>query len=140
MKSVLESRSFYHWHLSKRGGLSAAGSLIATACAGLIIVASHRAWRPLVAAPGALVLAAFLALMAAAILLWWHFSRLQDEMFHKIQNYSFGRGALLTVAVLILWGLANLAALAPPISPITPLVIFVVAKSFFWTRAVRTWL
>ncbi|HWC55589.1 MAG TPA: hypothetical protein VG434_01295, partial [Sphingomicrobium sp.] len=68
------------------------------------------------------------------------FSSLQDEMFHRIQNYSYGWGATVTVAVLIVWGIANGATLAPPIDPFAPLLIFAMTKGFFWTVATRRWL
>ena len=61
-------------------------------------------------------------------------------MFHRIQSYSYGWGAGVTVAVLSVWGIAYGARIAPPIDPFAPVMIFAVVKGLFWSRALRTWL
>ena len=141
MKSISDSRFFYNWRMAKRGGGYLVGSLVAAGAAGAFAAAAGHASR--MAALGVTPvwgLAGFVALVVVAGALWWRFSSLQDEMFHRIQNYSYGYGAAVSMAVLAIWGVANAAGLAPPIDPLAPLIIFALTKSVFWTRAVRTWL
>src|SRR5690348_4016395 len=136
VNSFFESRIFYNWRMAKRGGLYLVASLIAAGAAGAFAGAARHSHR--MAALGispTMGLAGFVVLVLIAGLLWWRFSSLQDEMFHRIQNYSYGWGAAVTIAVLVVWGLANAATLAPPIDPIAPLVLFAVAHAFFWTVA-----
>jgi hypothetical protein len=141
MTSLFESRIFYNWRMAKRGAPYLVGSLVAAAAAGAFAGAARHSHR--MAALGispALGLAGFIILAMVTALLWWRFSSLQDEMFHRIQNYSYGWGAAVTIAVLVVWGIANAAGVAPPIDPIAPLVLFAVGHGFFWTVATRKWL
>ena len=141
MSSILESKIFYNCRMARRGGAYLVGSLIAAGAAGAFAAAARHA--PRMAALGvtpAWGLAGFVALALVATLSWWRFSSLQDEMFHRIQNYSYGWGATIAIAVLAVWGIANAAALAPPIEPLAPLIAFALAKTFFWTIATRKWL
>ena len=141
MSSIFESRIFYNWRMAKHGGAYLAGSLVAAAAAGLFSAAARHAPRmaPLGLSPTA-ALGGFVALCLLAAALWWRFSSLQDEMFHRIQNYSYGWGAAVSIAVLVVWGIANGARLAPPINPFAPLVLLGVAHAFFWMVATRKWL
>jgi hypothetical protein len=141
VNSFFESRIFYNWRMAKRGGLYLVGSLVAAGAAGAFAAAARHSHRmaALGIGPG-LGLTGFVVLVLIAGLLWWRFSSLQDEMFHRIQNYSYGWGAAVAVAVLVVWGLANAATLAPPIDPIAPLVLLALAKTFFWSIATRKWL
>ena len=141
LSSMFESRIFYNWRMAKRGGGYLVGSLIAAGASGLFIAATRHA--PRLTALGLSTQAAFGGFLAMALLsgiLWWRFSSRQDEMFHRIQNYSYGWGGATASTVLVLWGLAFGAGLAPPIDPIAPLLVFALAKSFFWTAATRHWL
>lgn len=141
VNSLFESRIFYNWRMAKRGGGYLVGSLLAAGAAGAFAAAARHSHR--MAALGitpALGLAGFIVLVLVTALLWWRFSSLQDEMFHRIQNYSYGWGAAVTIAVLVVWGIANSASLIPPIDPIAPLVLFAVGHGFFWTLATRKWL
>ena len=139
--SIAEQRIFYHWRLAKQGGAYLVGSLVAGCVAGAFIAAARHAPRmAMFHVPAVIALTGFLIFTAVAGLLWWLFSRQQDEMFHRVQNYSYGWGATFSVAVLIMWGIASGAHLAPPIDPIAPLIVFAISKTFFWMRAVRTWL
>ena len=141
VNSFFESRLFYNWRMARRGGLYLVGSLVAAGAAGAFAAAARHSHRmaALGISPGA-GLAGFVLLVVVAGLFWWRFSSLQDEMFHRIQNYSYGWGAVVSIAVLVVWGIANAATLAPPIDPIAPLVLFAVAHAFFWTIATRKWL
>ena len=141
MNSIFGSRIFYNWRMAKRGGIYLVGSLISAGAAGAFgAAAGHSSRVANLGATPAWGLAGFVVLVLLAGLLWWRFSSFQDEMFHRIQNYSYGWAGFLTVAVLIVWGIANLARLAPPIDPLAPLLVFAIVKAFFWTRAVRIWL
>ena len=141
LRSIFESRIFYNWRMARRGWPYLLGCLITAGAAGAFAAMARVSAHPV---PFGLTrpegLAGFVLLALLSGFLWWRFSRLQDEMFHRIQNYSYGWGAAVTVAVLIVWGIANGATLAPPIDPFAPLLVFAIAKSFFWTRAVRAWL
>jgi len=141
LSSIFESRIFYNWRMAKRGGAYLVGSLAAAAAAGAFAgAARHSARMASLGISPAMGLAGFVALVFITGLLWWRFSSFQDEMFHRIQNYSYGWGASVTVAILIVWGIASAAALAPPIDPFAPLFVFAIAKTFFWTAATRKWL
>jgi hypothetical protein len=141
LSSILGSRVFYNWRMAKRGGLYLVGSLLAAAAAGAFTgVARHPATPSGFSLSPAAGLAGFVLLALVSGFLWWRFSSLQDEMFHRIQNYSYGWGGAVSIAVLVVWGIANAARLAPPIDPLAPLLLFAIVKTFFWSRAVRTWL
>jgi len=141
LSSIFGSRVFYNWRMAKRGWPWLVACLIAAAAAGAFGSVARYSGHP---APFGLTraegLAGFVLLAIVAGLLWWRFSRLQDEMFHRIQSYSYGWGSAVTVAVLIVWGVANGATLAPPIDPFAPLLLFAVIKAFFWSIATRKWL
>src|SRR5690348_5989096 len=139
--SIFGSRIFYNWRMAKRGWPYLVACLITAGAAGAFggfaRVSPHRVPFGLSHAE---VLAGFVLLAILSGLLWWRFSSLQDEMFHRIQSYSYGWGAGVTVAVLTVWGVAYGAALAPPIDPFAPLMIFALVKAFFWSIATRKWL
>ena len=141
MVSIFESRIFYNWRMARRGGVYLVASLVSAALAGGLAAAAHHSSR--VANLGvspAMGLVGFVVLAFAAGLFWWRFSSFQDEMFHRIQHYSYGWGAAVSMILLIIWGIANAAQLAPPINPWAPLFLFAIIKAMFWTKAVRTWL
>lgn len=145
MSSVLRwifgSRIFYNWRMARRGWPWLVACLLAAMAAGAFGGFARYSGHP---APFGLTrtegLAGFVLLAVVAGLLWWRFSNLQDELFHRIQSYSYGWGSAVTVAILIVWGVANGATLAPPIDPFAPLLLFAVVKAFFWSRAVSKWL
>ena len=141
LSSIFGSRVFYNWRMARRGGVYLVGCLIAAGGAGAFAGIARNAKRMAELGIGpAEGLAGFVVLALVSALLWWRFSSLQDEMFQRIQNYSYGWGGALTVAVLIVWGIASAATLAPPIDPFAPLIIFALVKTFFWSIAVRKWL
>lgn len=86
----------------------------------------------------AMLTAAVLAVISA--LAWWRFSRNQDEMFNKIQNYAIGMAGGWTLALASLWWLLSLGGWIEPLS-LTAVVVFGYALVLlFWFRAVRRWL
>jgi hypothetical protein len=139
--SIFGSRIFYNWRMAKRGWPYLLACLMTAGAAGAFgafaRVSPHPVPFGLSHAEG---FAGFLSFAIVSGLLWWRFSSLQDEMFHRIQSYSYGWGAGVTVAALTVWGIAYGATLAPPIDPFAPLMIFAIVKALFWGRAVRTWL
>ncbi len=86
----------------------------------------------------AMVASAVLAVVSA--LAWWRFSRNQDEMFNRIQNYAIAQAGGWTIAVAFLWWLLWLGAWLPELH-LTVIVVFaVLALCGFWFHAVRRWL
>jgi hypothetical protein len=141
LSSIFGSRIFYNWRMAKRGWPWLLACLVTAGAAGAFAAFARVSPHPV---PFGLShgegLAGFVLLAVISGLLWWRFSTFQDEMFHRIQNYSYGWGASLAIAVLVIWGIANGAMLAPPIDPFAPLIVFAIAKGFFWTIATRKWL
>jgi magnesium-transporting ATPase (P-type) len=85
----------------------------------------------------ALLIAAVLAVVSAVA--WWQFSRNQDEMFNRIQNYAIGQGAAWTFAFAFLWWLLWLGRWVGPL-PLSALVLIGTALLIgFWFHAVRRW-
>jgi hypothetical protein len=141
VSSMLESRIFYNWRMARRGWPWLLACLVAAGAAGSFGAFARASARPVpFGISHAEGVAGFILFTIVSGLLWWRFSRLQDEMFHRIQSYSYGWGAGVTVAVLTVWGIAYGATLAPPIDPFAPLIIFAVVKGFFWSIATRKWL
>ena len=70
---------------------------------------------------------------------WWRFSRNQDEMFNRIQNYAIGQAGGWTLAIVTLWWLLSLGNwIAPlPLGAIFGIGICLVLG--FWFYAVRRW-
>jgi hypothetical protein len=131
--------SFYHWRLMSPGNrLLGIGSLALAVGAGIPLVIARRAgWTVAAGAPPIWAVAGFLVLMAASALLWWAFSRRQDEMFNHIQRRAWGEAGVLTAITLSLWGVLDLLHLAPPIVPIAPLLLLLGFKCSRWLAAVR---
>ena len=141
MSSIFEAKIFYNWRVARRGWPYLTGCLItamgAGAFASMARFSSHPVPFGMTRTEG---LVGFVILAALTGFLWWKFSSLQDEMFHRIQSYSYGRGGAVAMAIMIVWGIANGATLAPPIDPFAPLFVFATAKAVFWTIATRRWL
>ena len=71
---------------------------------------------------------------------WWQFSRKQDEMFNRIQNYALAQAGAWTFAFAFLWWLLWLGGWIGPLS-LTVLVVLGTALLLgFWFYAVRRWL
>ena len=86
----------------------------------------------------AMLAAAVFALISA--IAWWRFSRNQDEMFNRIQNYAIAQAGGWTLAVLCMWWFLSLGGWLGPL-PLTAIVVFGTALLIaFWLRGVRRWL
>lgn len=86
------------------------------------------------------------AMLAATILsivsavAWWRFSRNQDEMFNRIQNYALAQAGGWTFAILFVWWLLWLGGWVGPL-PLTIVVLIGTALLIgFWYLAVGRWL
>jgi hypothetical protein len=92
--------------------------------------------------PGAYSLAMLAAAALAVIsaLAWWRFSRNQDEMFNRIQNYAIGQGSGWTFAVAFVWWVLSLGGWLGQL-PLGGLVVFgTVLLIGFWYHGVHRWL
>ena len=86
----------------------------------------------------AMLASALLAVVSA--IAWWRFSRNQDEMFNRIQNYAIAQAGGWTVAFTILWWLLWLGDWVPELH-LTAIVLLALALlTGFWFYAVRKWL
>ena len=89
----------------------------------------------------------FAALMLAAAIFavisafaWWRFSRNQDEMFNRIQNYALAQSGGWTFAFAFIWCLLSLGGWVGPL-PLVALVLLGTGLLIgFWFYAVRRWL
>ena len=81
---------------------------------------------------------ALLAVVSAVA--WWRFSRNQDEMFNRIQNYAIAQACGWTVASTFLWWLLWLGGWIPELHPTAIVIAAIVLLTGFWFYAVRKWL
>ena len=80
-----------------------------------------------------------IACVVVSALAWWRFSRRQDEMFNRVQNWSLGMAGAWTAVVLAFWSLLDLYDAASPIHPLGVIGIFYTLAITFWLVAVRRW-
>lgn len=70
---------------------------------------------------------------------WWLFSKRQDEMFNRVQNYAIGQAGAWSLAAAALWWMLSLGGWVG----LLPLGWFVhgalILLLIFWFRAVRRW-
>lgn len=85
----------------------------------------------------AMLVAAVLAAVSAFA--WWRFSRNQDEMFNRIQNYAIGQAAGWTFAFAFLWWLLWLGRWLPALSLTVIVLVGTALLLGFWFQAVRRW-
>ena len=87
---------------------------------------------------GLMLASAILAIVSAFA--WWRFSRNQDEMFNRIQNYALAQAGGWTFAFIFVWWLLSLGGGVGPL-PLFALVLLGTALLMvFWFHAVRRWL
>ena len=83
---------------------------------------------------------ASLILAVVSAIAWWRFSRNQDEMFNRIQNYAIAQAGGWTIAAVFLWWLLWLGGWVPELQ-LTAIVVFAtLLLCGFWFFAVRKWL
>lgn len=85
----------------------------------------------------AMLIAAVLAVVSAFA--WWQFSRNQDEMFNRIQNYAIGQAGGWTFAFAFLWWLLWLGRWVGPLSLTVIVLVGTALLLGFWFHAVRRW-
>ncbi len=86
----------------------------------------------------AMLASALLAVVSAFA--WWRFSRNQDEMFNRIQNYAIAQAGGWTIAFATIWWLLWLGGWVAAL-PLTAIVIVALLLLIgFWFVAVRKWL
>jgi len=81
--------------------------------------------------------ATVLAIVSA--LAWWRFSRNQDEMFNRIQNYAIAQAGAWTFAFAFVWWLLWLGGWLGPLSLTSLVFLGTVLLFIFWIYAVRRW-
>ena len=86
----------------------------------------------------AMLASAVLAVVSA--IAWWRFSRNQDEMFNRIQNYAIAQAGGWTIAFAALWWLLWLGGWLPALHLTAIFLIAVALLTGFWFYAVRKWL
>lgn len=99
---------------------------------------------PAAAQSTAIALAPSLAWLTVALgivsaLLWWRFSLRQDEMFNRVQNWALGMGGAWTCAILTCWSVLALVGAAPPVTPLSIIILVWAGLVGFWLAAVRRW-
>lgn len=87
---------------------------------------------------GLMLAAAILAVVSAFA--WWRFSRNQDEMFNRIQNYAIGQAGGWTFAFAFIWWLLSLGGWVGPLPLVALVVLGTGLLMGFWFYAVRRWL
>lgn len=80
-----------------------------------------------------------IALATLSALLWWRFSLRQDELFHRVQNWTLGMSGTALVVALGLWFMLERAGMAPPIVELLPVKLYGILVLGFWFTAVRRW-
>lgn len=71
--------------------------------------------------------------------LWHRFSLRQDEMFNRVQNWSYAMAGVWSATIYSVWALFDLADVLPPIPPGLILLIFSSLNLVFWVVAARRW-
>ena len=71
---------------------------------------------------------------------WWQFSRNQDEMFNRIQNYAIAQAGGWTMAFATLWWLLWLGGWLPGLHLTAVVILAFALVTGFWFHAVRKWL
>lgn len=70
---------------------------------------------------------------------WWRFSRNQDEMFNRIQNFALAQAGGWTLAIVTLWWLLSLGGWIAPLPLGAIFGTGFVLLLGFWFYAVRRW-
>lgn len=85
-----------------------------------------------------IVVVSFLLAVVSGIT-WWQFSKNQDEMFNRIQNFAIGQAAAWTFAATFVCWLLELGGWVEPIPLAAIVAMGFVLILGFWFYAVRRW-
>jgi hypothetical protein len=77
--------------------------------------------------------------LSIGLVFWWLFSRRQDEMFNRVQNYAVGLSSTLTIALGMMWAIAAFGGAFPGPSFMILALVDLVLLTVFWMQAVRKW-
>ena len=77
--------------------------------------------------------------LAIGLVFWWLFSRRQDEMFNRVQNYAVGLSSTITIALGMMWAVAALGGAVPAPSFGILTAIDLVLLTILWFHAVKKW-
>lgn len=79
------------------------------------------------------------AFALASAWLWFLFSKRQDEMFKRVQNWAIGMAGAWTCATVGFWVVLARTQYLPPVSAGAVALCFAGATGVFWLLAVRKW-
>ena len=79
------------------------------------------------------------AFWIAAGILWWRFSRRQDEMFNRVQNWTLAMSSAITAATLVIWSLFAMTGAVGPVAALPALGLYLGLVLAFWFVAYRRW-
>jgi hypothetical protein len=77
--------------------------------------------------------------LSIGLVFWWLFSRRQDEMFNRVQNFAVGLSSTMTMALGMMWAMAAFGGALPAPSFLVLALIDLVLLTIFWVHAVRKW-
>ena len=103
--------------------------------------ADHLNFRELIGpelVAAGMLAAAILAVVSAFA--WWRFSRNQDEMFNRIQNYALAQAGGWTFAFAFIWWLLSLGGWVGALPLVALIVLGIGLLIGFWFYAGRRWL
>jgi hypothetical protein len=72
-------------------------------------------------------------------ILWWRFSKRQDEMFNRVQNWALGTAGAWTGGAIMIWSILALGGLLPEAPLWSGALLYVLLLFVFWWVAVRRW-
>lgn len=81
----------------------------------------------------------FIGCCLVSAVLWRRFSLRQDELFNRVQNWSFAVSSVAFVALLGVWSMLDAADVMPAITPVYAAAAFGVMLTLSWFAAVRRW-
>jgi hypothetical protein len=77
--------------------------------------------------------------LSLGLIFWWLFSRRQDEMFNRVQNYAVGLSCTLTMALGMMWAVAAMGGAVPAPSFMILAIFDLIALTILWMHAVKKW-
>ena len=80
-----------------------------------------------------------LALSALATPLWIRFSRAQDELFNRVQNYGIAFGAVAAIGLFLVWTMLAAVGHVPAFHAPVLLLFWFVMTGWGFMRATRKW-